>query len=90
MLSRVLEIIAKVQFNKIKKSDFVTPAENQITNCFQNIATKLKVAFRDSTQLFEWFNLSGRRVRPDHFWFNVNYFCKASVALTSILFEFLD
>ncbi len=34
MLNRVLEIIAKVQFNKLKKSDFVTPAEDQLKNCF--------------------------------------------------------
>jgi hypothetical protein len=37
-------------------------------------------------------DLSGNmRIRPDEFWFGVNYFCcDASVPLCSVLFDILD
>lgn len=93
MMTRIFQVVAKIQFNKLKNQEnLITPPTSQIQNFAQNLSSKLKLAFRDEYDLMAWMDLSGsHKIRPDEFWFGVSYFCAGvSVVLTSILFDFLD
>jgi hypothetical protein len=49
MLTRIFQIIAKIQFNKLRtETNLTTPAGSQLQNLAINLQQKLKVAFGDA------------------------------------------
>jgi hypothetical protein len=91
-MNRLFQVIAKMQYARLKQDQLVTPSTSSLQHTVDNLAKKVKIAFRNANELMAWMDISGSsKIRIEEFWFGLAYFSgSCGVAVTSILFDFLD
>jgi len=71
LLDKLLQIIVKLKFRQLIHSEtLIEPPVSVADNLTANLKAKIRLAFKDETELLRWINLGqSNMVKPEEFWF---------------------